>query len=131
MSSLPDTAEERADRVILVVDDDEYVHETLAAALRGLGATLVRAVTATEGHRLALDHRPNLAIVDVGLPDDDGFALTRRLRGEATLEGLRIVILTGYVPDPDEASDAGADAILGKPFRLHEFLATIEAQLTH
>lgn len=119
----------RTTPVILVVDDDEYVHQTLAAALRRLGSTVIRAVSAAEGLDLALQYRPNVAIIDVGLPDADGFELTRSLRAQAGLESLRIVILTGYVPEPELASDAGADAIVGKPFRLHEFLATIESQL--
>jgi len=114
---------------ILVVDDDGYVHDTIETTLRRLDLTVIRARSAAEGHELARRHRPRLAIVDVGLPDVDGFQLTRRLRADADLAGLRIVILTGYVPDPSEAAAAGADAILGKPFRVGEFLAQIEAQL--
>lgn len=110
---------------MLVVDDDEYVHATLAAALRRLRPTVIRAQTAMDGLELAIHHRPDIAIVDLGLPDSDGYELTRRLRAEPDLRDLRIVILTGYEPDPTASQRAGANAILGKPFRLHEFLATV------
>jgi DNA-binding response OmpR family regulator len=119
----------RAVPVILVVDDDEYVHSTLAAAMRGLRPEIIRAATASDGLQLALDRRPDIAIVDVGLPDLDGYALTRALRARPELADLRICILTGYLPDEDLAREAGANAIIGKPFRLNEFLDTIRSQL--
>jgi DNA-binding response OmpR family regulator len=115
--------------VILVVDDDEYVHSTLAAAMRGLRAEIVRATTAAEGLGLALARSPDVAIVDVGLPDLDGYALTRALRARPELGGMRICILTGYLPDESLAREAGADVIIGKPFRLDVFLDTIRDQL--
>lgn len=115
--------------VILIVDDDEYVHATLRAALRGLRATIVRATGAREGLELARSHGPDLAIVDLGLPDADGYELTRRLRRESSLADMRILILTGYAPDERTAREAGADGILGKPFRLHEFLDVVRRQL--
>lgn len=115
--------------VILVVDDDEYVHSTLAAALRGLRAEIVRATTAAQGLDLALARLPDVAIVDVGLPDLDGYALTRVLRARPELGGLRICILTGHLPDESLAREAGANAIIGKPFRLDAFLDIIRDQL--
>jgi DNA-binding response OmpR family regulator len=119
----------RAVPVILVVDDDEYVHSMLAAAMRGLRAEVIRATTAAQGLELALERRPDVAIVDVGLPDLDGYALTRALRARSELASLRICILTGHFPDEALAREAGANAILGKPFRVQEFLDTVRGQL--
>ncbi len=119
----------RAVPVILVVDDDEYVHSTLAAAMRALRPEIIRASTAADGLRQALDRRPDIAIVDVGLPDLDGYALTRAMRAHAELADIRICILTGHLPDEARARAAGANAIIGKPFRLNEFLDTIRGQL--
>jgi two-component system KDP operon response regulator KdpE len=126
---LEGSAGRRTAPVILVVDDDEYVHSTLAAAMRGLRPEIIRAVTAADGLQLALDRRPDMAIVDVGLPDLDGYALTRAMRARPELAELRICILTGHLPDEALAREAGANAIIGKPFRLHEFLDTIRSQL--
>ena len=119
----------RVPPTILVVDDDEYIHGTLRAALRGLRPTLIQARTAADGFALATEHRPELAILDVGLPDASGYELARRLRGTPGLEGLRILILTGYEPDPAAGERAGSDGVLGKPFRLHEFLAIVDRLL--
>lgn len=114
---------------ILVVDDDEYVHATVAAALRGMNVSLVRSATAEDGRRAALEARPVLAFVDLGLPDGDGYALTRQLRAEPALAGLAIVILTGHLPDAAAAEAAGAAAIVGKPFRLVEIRELVRARL--
>jgi DNA-binding response OmpR family regulator len=85
--------------------------------------------TAAQGLDLALARLPDIAIVDVGLPDLDGYALTRALRARPELGGLRICILTGHLPDETLAREAGANAIIGKPFRLDIFLDTIRDQL--
>ncbi len=118
-----------AARVVLVVDDDDYVHQTLTAALRGVKATIIRASTAAEGLAMARDRRPELAIVDVGLPDEDGYSLAKRMRADDSLAGLSILILTGHLPDEPAAREAGANGIIGKPFRLHELVDAVTAQL--
>jgi DNA-binding response OmpR family regulator len=114
---------------VLIVDDDEYVHGALEAALRGLRVHLLTAHTAAEGEALALQHRPLLAIVDVGLPDRDGYQLTADMRRESSLSGMRILILTGQSPDEAAANDAGANGLVQKPFRLHHFLDVVREQL--
>jgi DNA-binding response OmpR family regulator len=119
----------RTGPVILVVDDDEYVHSTLAAAMRELRPEIIRATTAAEGMALALARRPDVAVIDVGLPDLDGYALTRSMRARPELAGLRICILTGHLPDEALARESGANEIVAKPFRVHEFLGTIRSQL--
>jgi DNA-binding response OmpR family regulator len=114
---------------VLVVDDDEYVHGALEAALRGLRVHLLTARTAAEGEALALQHHPLLAIVDVGLPDRDGYRLTADLRRHPSLAWMGILILTGQSPDEDAAADAGANGLIQKPFRLHHFLDLVREQL--
>lgn len=112
---------------MLIVDDDEYVHGTLEAALRGLHLHLLTASTAEEGERLAVLHRPALAIVDLGLPDRDGYQLTAAIRARGL--PTRILILTGHALDEDAARAAGANGLIGKPFRLHQFLDMVHEQL--
>ena len=114
---------------VLIVDDDEYVHGALEAALRGLRVQLLTAHTAAEGEALALANRPVLAIVDVGLPDKDGYQLTADLRRSPALLGMRILILTGQSPDQALARDCGANGLIQKPFRLHHFLDAVREQL--
>jgi DNA-binding response OmpR family regulator len=114
---------------VLIIDDDEYVHGALEAALRGLHLHLLRAQTAAEGEALALQHRPTLAIVDVGLPDRDGYRLTADMRAAPALAGMRVLILTGQSPDLVAAKRAGANGVILKPFRLHQFLDLVREQL--
>lgn len=114
---------------VLIVDDDEYVHGALEAALRGLHVRLLTAHTAAEGEALALQYHPVLAIVDVGLPDRDGYRLTADMRMASSLAGMKILILTGQSPDEVAASDAGANGLIQKPFRLHHFLDLVREQL--
>lgn len=114
---------------ILIVDDDEYVHGALVAALRGLRVRLLTAHNAAEGEALALANAPVLAIVDVGLPDRDGYQLTTDLRRVPSLLDMKVLILTGQSPDPEAAGRAGADGLIGKPFRLHAFLDIVREQL--
>ena len=116
---------------VLIVDDDEYVHGALEAALRGLRVRLLTAHTAAEGEALALQYRPVLAIVDVGLPDRDGYQLTADMRRESSLAKMRILILTVQSPDEVAASRAGANGLVQKPFRLHHFLDVVREQLGH
>ena len=114
---------------MLIVDDDDYVHRALAAALRSLHPAIVRASSAGEGIQIARERRPDLAIVDLGLPDRDGYELTRMLRADAEIGPIPILILTGHEPDEAAAREAGADRILGKPFRLHEFIEIVDGLL--
>src|SRR5262245_12203619 len=97
---------------ILIVDDDDYVASTFEAMLRDLRPVMRRAPTAADGLRSALDWDPDLALVDIGLPDVDGLELTRQLRAEASLADLRIVIVTGHHLEGEEADRVGADATL-------------------
>ena len=114
---------------VLIVDDDEYVLGTLEAALRGLRVRLLTARTAAEGEALALQHRPLLAILDVGLPDRNGYRLAADLRQAPSLAGMRILILTGQSPDEAAARASGVNGLILKPFRLHHFLDLVREQL--
>lgn len=90
---------------------------------------LLTAHTAAEGEALAVAHHPLLAIVDVGLPDRDGYELTAALRHEPGLDAMRVLILTGQSPDVTLAAAAGANGVIQKPFRLHHFLDLVRQQL--
>jgi CheY-like chemotaxis protein len=116
-------------RILVVDDEDGYVHAAIRGALHSLQANIVRAGSAAEGLDLARSHRPHLAIIATGLPDADGYELARSFRVEPGLERLRILIITGYFFSAQSAHDTVVDEILGKPFRLHEFLNVVERLL--
>ena len=118
------------DTTILLVDDDEYIRRTVRAILRRVGARIVEAGSANEALALAAQHGPSLAIVDLGLPDGDGYELVTQLRAALGRSSLGIIILTGQAPDDEALRASGADVLVLKPFRLHEFREAVLAQLS-
>ena len=103
-------------RRIVVIEDNTDAREMLAIALRLAGHDVVEAATGTDGIEMARRHRPEVVLVDIGLPDIDGYQVARRLRQES--EGrFRLIALTGYGQARDRALShaAGFDAHLLKP----------------
>jgi DNA-binding NarL/FixJ family response regulator len=90
---------------ILVVDDDASVRGLIVRILRSWGHTVVgEAGSVTEALEYADARRPGVALVDIGLPDGDGFSLTRQLRAKAWV--MRVVIFSS---DADPANNAAAE----------------------
>jgi DNA-binding response OmpR family regulator len=114
---------------VLVVEDEEDIGFELREVLVGHGFVVDWAVTAEEAERLVVQHQPELVLLDLGLPDRDGVALCRSLRG--MLANTVIVVLTARSQEFEVVVtlDAGADDYLTKPFRLNELLARLRAHL--
>ena len=116
--------------LILVVDDDASVRRFLNDALSVHHYTIIEAANGKDALQLVAKQRPNLIILDLGLPDLDGIEVTRRLRSWTTIP---IIILT--VRDQEEekilALDSGADDYLTKPFRSGELMARIRMAMRH
>ncbi|WP_307719275.1 hybrid sensor histidine kinase/response regulator [Pseudoduganella armeniaca] len=102
---------------VLLVDDNEDAAVTSAALLRQIGHDVHVAHSAAEALALGRRHPPAVAILDIGLPDMDGYALAAALREEAGASPLRLVALTGYgqKADVERARAAGFDVHLTKP----------------
>jgi signal transduction histidine kinase/CheY-like chemotaxis protein len=118
-------------RDVLVVEDNDDARETLAMMLELGGHAVRQAVDGTEALALARERRPDLALVDIGLPLLDGYEVARRLRAEHG-RGLFLVALTGYgqPEDRDRTADAGFDVHLTKPAefaRVEALLRTLRA----
>jgi signal transduction histidine kinase len=105
---------------VLVVDDNRDAAEMLADVLGAAGYVACVAFDGPEALRLALDFRPELAVLDIGLPVMDGYELGRRLRELPALAGVRLVALTGYgqPADRERSRRAGFDEHLTKPVEL-------------
>jgi two-component system, OmpR family, catabolic regulation response regulator CreB len=119
---------DRGAPAILIVDDDDYVHAAVRAVLRRLTANVTRAATVAEALATAAAAPPDLAIIDVGLPDGDGYDLAAALKSGASGR-TKVLILTGHAPDPSAAQASHVDAVVAKPFRLHDFVDTVERLL--
>ncbi len=116
--------------VVLVVEDDPQMRRFLRASLGAHGLTVLETDRGEEALRLAASHHPDILLLDLGLPDGDGIALTRRLR-EWTPVPIVVVSARGRESDKVEALDAGADDYLTKPFGVGELLARIRVALRH
>ncbi|HEY7157493.1 MAG TPA: ATP-binding protein, partial [Gemmataceae bacterium] len=106
---------------VLIIEDNTDARETLATLLRMLGHRTDTAATGPEGVRLALAVRPQVVLIDLGLPGLDGFQVARQIRA-AQGKAVRLVALTGYVLEEDRrrTEEAGFDAHLPKPVELEE-----------
>jgi two-component system, OmpR family, KDP operon response regulator KdpE len=114
--------------VVLVIDDEAPIRKFLRAGLEGQGYTLVEAATGQDGLTQAATRAPDLVLLDLGLPDIDGFEIVRRIR---EWSAMPIVVLTarGQEGDKIRALDAGADDYVTKPFSMGELLARMRVAL--
>lgn len=115
---------------ILVVEDEPDIRRFVRSSL---GAEGYRVVESTEGRRGAIDagtHKPDMAIIDLGLPDIDGIEVVRRIRQWSPMP---ILILSARSQERSkvEALDAGADDYVTKPFSVGELLARVRVALRH
>jgi CheY-like chemotaxis protein len=106
-----------AARRVLVVDDNVDAAQALALVLQLDGHEVRAAFGAAEALGCALESPPDVVLLDIGLPEMDGYAVARELRRKPELAGVRLVALTGYgqPEDRERARDAGFDAHLVKP----------------
>jgi signal transduction histidine kinase len=106
---------------ILIVDDNEDAAESIADLLRDLGNEIETAYDGPAALRIAKEFKPEVCLVDIGLPAMDGYELARRLRESRDLaSGARIIAVTGYGQDADRerSRQAGFDSHLVKPVNL-------------
>jgi len=114
---------------LLVVEDEPNIRELLSTSLRFAGFEVHTAADGATALRLAETERPDLLVLDVMLPDMDGFAVTRRLRDQG--RQMPVVFLTARDATDDKVTGltVGGDDYVTKPFSLEEVVARIRAVL--
>ena len=114
---------------ILVIDDEPQIRKFLRISLASQGYKVLEAGNGAEGLASAALNKPDVLVLDLGLPDMDGLAVLRELR--ATRRDVPVVILTARdgVHDTVAGLEGGADDYVTKPFRFEELLARIRARL--
>lgn len=114
--------------LVLVVEDDKAVRNLLLTALEVNGYTLRSAQTGASSLQEALSHKPDIILLDLGLPDMDGMDILKKIRSWSTVP---IVVVSARSEDKDkiEAFDAGADDYVTKPFSVDELMARLRAAL--
>jgi two-component system, OmpR family, response regulator len=114
---------------LLVVDDEPTVRELLAATLRFAGFAVSSAATATEALAVARREPPDLVLLDVMLPDMDGFEVVRRLRAGGARVPVLFLTARDAPADKVHGLTLGGDDYVTKPFDLQELIARIRAVL--
>jgi CheY-like chemotaxis protein len=121
------------DRSVLIVEDDETVRRVLLQALElELGATAVAGIDGAEALEWARTARPAVVLLDLMLPQLDGFDVARHLRAGRLTADARIVGMSAMTPVDavrERALGAGCDAFVAKPFRLEELLDLVHRYL--
>jgi two-component system OmpR family response regulator len=114
---------------LLVVDDEPFLRDAVAASLRFLGFDVTAAGTGAEALRLARDRRFDLVVLDVMLPDTDGFDVVRRLRRDG--RHVPVIFLSARDTQADKVTGLtlGGDDYMTKPFGLEELAARIRTVL--
>jgi CheY-like chemotaxis protein len=104
----------------LIVDDSEVLRRLIEMCLRPVGFEVEAASSGTEALEKASVFKPDLVILDIGLPDMTGWDVLAALRANEATTATKVLILSGYEDANGEAERLGADAALVKPFRNDE-----------
>ncbi len=115
---------------ILIVEDEPEIRRFLRSSLTAADYKVVESASGRRGAIDATTHKPDLAIVDLGLPDIDGIEVIRRIRSWSSMP---VVVLSARVQESAKiaALDAGADDYVTKPFGVGELLARVRVALRH
>ncbi|GLZ07536.1 DNA-binding response regulator [Actinomadura sp. NBRC 104412] len=114
---------------LLVVDDDPHINELLVTTLRFAGYEVASAASGTEALRAATDFSPAVAILDVMLPDIDGFEVVRRLRRRGHTFAVLLLTARDGTEDKITGLALGGDDYVTKPFSIGEVIARLQALL--
>jgi CheY-like chemotaxis protein len=113
---------------VLVVDDNEDAALMLADLLDAHGHEIRTAFDGPSALRIAGEFKPDVAVLDIGLPVMDGYELAGRIRSTPSLQAVRLIALTGYSQESDRerSRDAGFHAHLAKPVEIEALMKLVE-----
>ena len=116
---------------VLLVEDNELNRDMLSRRLARRGFSVMSAHDGEEGHTMACAHRPDLILMDIGLPGMDGWQVTRMLKTNPRTSAIPIIALTAHalITDREKAREVGCDDYDTKPIEFTRLLDKIEALL--
>ena len=116
-----------SETVVLVADDDDDILLLVTTRLRRDGFDVITAHDGEEALALVQERRPDVAVLDIGMPKLDGLEVLQRIRADETLKAMRVLLLTAKAQESDvrRGHDAGADAYVRKPFSPAELSARV------
>jgi len=118
-------------KCILVVEDQEDNRQILRDLLTSADFEVIEAADGEAGLAAAAAHRPDLILMDIQLPGLDGYEATRRIKADAVLQAIPVIVVTSYAlaGDDEKARAAGCDAYISKPYSPRQLLAKIREYL--
>jgi two-component system cell cycle response regulator DivK len=116
---------------ILIVEDNELNMKLLNDVLEAYGYEIIKTDSGLAALDLARQHRPDLILIDIQLPDISGLDAVRQLKQDAQTKTIPVIAVTAFAMAGDErrALDSGCDGYIAKPIMLREFLVTVESFL--
>jgi two-component system cell cycle response regulator DivK len=116
------------DKMVLVVEDNDLNMKLFHDLLEAHGYIVLQAKDGMEGWRMAREHRPDLILMDIQLPDVSGLEVTKWLKADETLKSIPVIAITAFVMDGDEEKflEGGCDAYIVKPISISNFLQTVD-----
>jgi two-component system cell cycle response regulator DivK len=117
--------------VILIIEDNERNLKLVRDVLQVKGYETLEAVTGEDGVKLAVEHKPDLVLMDIQLPGINGIEALGQLRANPVTEKIPVIAVTASVMQQDRKmiTEAGFDAYVGKPINLKEFLDAVRKGL--
>jgi two-component system cell cycle response regulator DivK len=117
-----------SDKIVLVVEDNAANMKLCHALQDAHGYMVLQATDGKEGLRMAREHRPDLILMDIQLPDISGLEVTKRLKEDETLKSIPVVAVSAFatVGDEEKFLDGGCDAYIPKPITISGLLQIAE-----
>ncbi|MEJ2201612.1 MAG: response regulator [Desulfuromonadaceae bacterium] len=114
---------------LLIIDDSPFFREMILDLLKSIDAEFFTAADGVEGLRLILRERPDLVLLDLNLPEKNGYELIREVREDANLSAIRLLAMSGVFRKEEEIGEAyrgGADGFIGKSFKPEQLLERVK-----
>ena len=117
--------------LIYVVEDDKNISEIESFALKNAGHQIVECACAKEFHKQVQERIPDMVLLDIMLPDENGYEIVKKLRKNPATKKLPVIMVTAKTSEIDmvKGLDIGADDYIKKPFSIIEFITRIKAVL--
>ena len=117
--------------LIYVVEDDKNISEIESFALKNAGHQIVECASGKEFHKQVIERIPDLILLDIMLPDEDGLQILTKMRATPETRRVPVILVTAKTTEIDKVKglDMGADDYIGKPFRPRELVSRIKSVL--
>ena len=116
------------DKTVLVVEDNDLNMKLFHDVLEAHGYNVLQATDGMEGWRMAREHRPDLILMDIQLPEVSGLEVTKWLKDDETLKSIPVIAITAFAMAGDKVKilEGGCNAYIDKPISIPNFLQTID-----